>query len=161
MKTSFAGIIVLLATAGLMAGTRGAEAGAKEFHAVIDGSQAHPPNPSSARGIGHFTLNAEQTELAYSIEFESWVSNEIFSHIHVDAAGNNGQDAMLHDLPNGNPKKGVFVLEEPFMLTALLNGFLYVNVHTLTYRQGEIAGYLLPGTPAARATWGRIKASFR
>ena len=150
----------ILAILALIAGPRGAEAGAKEFHAVIDGSQAHPPNPSSARGIGHFTLNAEQTELAYTIEFESWVSNEIFSHIHVDAAGNNGQDAILHDLPNGSSKKGVFVLKEPFMLAALFNGFLYVNVHTLTYRQGEIAGYLLPGTPAEPATWGRLKALY-
>lgn len=152
-------VLTLLAIPAPSSASRAA--GTKEFHAVVDGSFYRPPIPSSGHGIGHFTLNAEQTELTYEITFDSWVTNEIFSHIHVAPEGNNGQDAIGHDLPNGNPKKGVWVFEDPFYLAALLDGFLYVNVHTLAYRQGEIAGFIVPGTPAEPATWGRIKALFR
>ena len=143
----------------LLAPAPAAEGAATEFHAVIDGTQAIPPNNSSARGIGRFTLDETQTQLAYDITFDLWVTSELFSHIHVSAAGNNGADAILEDLPNGNPKVGVMAVE-PAALIALLGGFLYVNVHTDTYRQGEIAGYLVPGTPAAAGTWGRLKALY-
>lgn len=154
--------VLLLALAGLCASAAGApRAGEMEFHALIDGTQARPPNLSNGRGIGRFTLNAAQTELTFDIAFDPWISNERFSHIHVDSAGNNGADAIVFDLPNGNPKQGVMPIEEPLVLQALLDGFLYVNVHTNAFPQGEIAGYLLPGTPAGAESWGRLKALYR
>ena len=155
-----------LPAAGLLAASPAAAAplaalGTTEFHAVIDGTQAHPPHVSNAQGVGLFTLNAAHTELTYTITFDPWVDDEIFSHIHIDAAANGGQDAILFDLPNGNPKVGFVKIDQPLVLEALFDGFLYVNVHTQQYRQGEIAGYLRPGTPAVAASWGRIKALFR
>ena len=136
-----------------------APAGAQEFHAVIDGSQVNPPTPSTRHGIGHFTLNATETELAYEITFDNWVTNEVFSHLHIAYGGN--QEAIVHDLPNGNPKKGIFVFEDPEHRKALLEGRMYVNVHTQTYLPGEIAGYIVPGTPAVPESWGRLKALYR
>lgn len=153
---------ILLSIAGLSVPASAAPlAGATEFHAIIDGSQARPPHTSNARGIGRFTLNAAQTELAFDITFDPWVSNEIFSHIHVDSAGNNGADAIVFDLPNGNPKQGVMTIDEPLVLAALLGGHLYVNVHTTAFNQGEIAGPIVAGTPAAARSWGRLKSLYR
>ena len=154
-----AGLFIAL-LAGAFAGTP-CGAGAMEFHAIIDGSQAHPPHTSNARGVGLFTLNAEQTELAYTITFDPWVDDEIFSHIHIDPAGNGGVDDIIHDLPNGNPKVGVMLIDQPLVLQALFDGYLYVNVHTQQYNRGEIAGYLHKGTPAAATSWGRIKSFYR
>ena len=155
------GALLALAALGAPGAFAPARAGAMEFHAIIDGSQARPPHVSNARGTGQFTLSADQTLLSYTITFDPWVSGEIFSHIHVDSAGNNGADAILHDLPNGNPKVGVMKIDSALALEALLDGFLYVNVHTQVFRQGEIAGAILPGTPAAAASWGRLKAFYR
>jgi hypothetical protein len=89
------------------------------------------------------------------------VTNEVFSHIHVDSAANNGQDDIVFDFDNGNPKVGVYSPQPGIELDALLSGHLYVNVHTSTFQRGEIAGYILPGTPAAARSWGRLKALYR
>ena len=132
-----------------------------EFHAIIDGAHARIPTSSLARGIGRFTLNEAHTQLAYEITFDPWVNNEVFSHIHVDSAANNGQDEIVFDFDNGNPKVGVYSPQPGIELDALLSGHLYVNVHTTTFQRGEIAGYILPGTPAMARSWGRLKALYR
>lgn len=134
---------------------------ATDFHAIIDGSQANPPNNSRARGVGRFVLDDAQATLAYDIEFSPFVHEEIVSHIHRDAT--DGAPAEpVHDLEPGPHKVGVMKLT-PDLAKALLEGHLYVNVHSPTQVNGEIAGYIVPGTPtaAAASTWGRIKALFR
>jgi len=132
-----------------------------EFHAIIDGAHARIPTGSQARGIGHFTLNEAHTQLAYEITFDPWVNNEVFSHIHIDSVANGGQDDIVFDFDNGNPKVGIYSPQSKLELDALLSGHLYVNVHTTTFQRGEIAGYILPGTPTMARSWGRLKALYR
>lgn len=131
-----------------------------QFFALIDGAHARIPTLSNARGVGTFTLNDAQTDLAFSITFSPWVNNESFSHIHIDSIAG-GSDGVIFDLDNGPTKVGSMPIKNPLFLNALLTGHLYVNVHTASYPQGEIAGFIQLGTSARAATWGRLKALFR
>jgi hypothetical protein len=131
-----------------------------QFFALIDGAHARIPTLSNAKGVGTFTLNDAQTELAFSITFSPWLNNESFSHIHIDSIAG-GSDGVIFDLDNGPIKVGIMPIKNPLFLNALLTGHLYVNVHSATYPQGAVAGYIQLGTPARAATWGRLKALFR
>jgi hypothetical protein len=133
---------------------------ATEFHALVSGASANPPNSSNARGIGHFFLDEAQENLAYDIRFDPFVSQEAVAHIHIAAIANGGVDDIVHDLPNGPVKVGSWMIEAPHHLAALHAGHLYVNIHTASYSRGEIAGSILLGTPARPATWGRVKALY-
>ena len=132
-----------------------------EFHAIIDGTLGRPPNASAGRGIGHFTLNAEQTALAYDIAFDPWIDDELFAHIHVDSVGGGGVEQILHDLPDGPNKVGIMDIESAALRQAVIGGHFFVVVHTVSVRMGELVGWIVPGTPAAPATWGRVKALYR
>ncbi len=156
------GAVGLLSAALTLAPGPPAGAGAPlEFYALLDGSLGRPPNGSAARGVGHFTLNAEQTALSYDIAFDPWVDDEVFAHIHVDSIGGGGSEAILHDLPEGPHKVGVMDIESEQMRDALVGGHFFVVVHTVSVRLGELLGWIVPGTPAAPATWGRVKANYR
>jgi len=129
-----------------------------EFHAVIDASHGQPPNNGSpVRGIGHFTLNEAQDLLSYDILFDPWITTtEIASHIHHDSTG-----IEIHDLEPGAHKVGAMVIDSPVILQALLEGILFVRVHSQAIRNGEVGGWIVLGTPAGAATWGRLKALYR
>ena len=109
------------------------------------------------RGIGLFTLNEAQDVLSYQIDFDPWLGTlEIASHIHFDSSG-----VEFHDLPDGAHKVGSMAIEGPILLQALLDGILFVRVHSQAVRNGEVGGWIVAGTPAVAGTWGRLKASYR
>lgn len=57
---------------------------------------------------------------------------------------------------------GDVALAESDLFAAIAAGRAYLNVHSTTFGGGEIRGFLAPGsTPAAGASWGRIKSLYR
>ena len=132
-----------------------------EFYALIDGTLGRPPNNSSGRGIGHFTLNETQDVLTFDIVFDPWIDDELFAHIHVDSIGNGGAEEILYDLDPGPHKWGTMAIKTETHRQALIGGHFFVVVHSISVRLGELVGWIRPGTPAQPATWGRVKATYR
>jgi hypothetical protein len=115
--------------------------GVTNFECTIDGAQNVPPNPVSATGTGSFVLNDAQTELTYTIEFSGLTSPEIAAHLHNAGFHSNGP--VVHGLPLGSPKAGVWSIT-PSQVTELFAGRIYVNIHSEIYTLGEIRGNLTP-----------------
>lgn len=151
------GLFVTLGLALVGAGPAGATTA---FMATIEGSQVVPPNNSSCKGMGTFVLSDDETQLSYDIHFDPWVKDEFISHIHeLNPPGTPGE-IILVEIAAGPDKVGSVTLEA-VDVEALRTGRLFVNVHTTSYRMGEVRGFLLPLTPARAATWGALKSIYR
>ncbi|MBI3111003.1 MAG: CHRD domain-containing protein [Ignavibacteriales bacterium] len=120
------------------------------FTAKIDGSQENPPVTTNASGTGAFVLNAAGTELAYNITVNGLTMTA--AHFHNGAAGTNA--GVVRNLSFiDNTATGVWRstdASQPLtdsLLSELLRGRLYVNVHTSANPGGEIRGQVLLSVP--------------
>ena len=80
-----------------------------DFVAILNGQQNVPPLPAvTATGSAMMTLNDDQTELTYFIEFSGLSSPDTAAHFHKGNARENGPAVFA--LPSGNPKIGVWAI---------------------------------------------------
>jgi len=112
------------------------------FDATIDGSQTG----GSGSGTGTFVLNHTETELSYDISFSGLGTAETASHIHSNDEGG----GVVKSLGTGSPKVGVWKFNDgtpltPARVVSLKNGHLYVNIHSVGFPNGEIAGDIVTG----------------
>jgi CHRD domain/PEP-CTERM motif len=126
------------------------------FTAALNGAQEVPPTPSLATGTGAFTLNAAQTQLTFNVNYTGLGSSFLAAHFHNAPVGVNGGIVrgmvIGPDGPGGSPNgsfAGVWTSTDsspltPALVTELLAGRLYFNVHTSTFGGGEIRGQILP-----------------
>ncbi|NUN12242.1 MAG: CHRD domain-containing protein [Myxococcales bacterium] len=105
--------------------------------ATPQGSQHNPPVPSGGSGTATFTLNGMM--LSYVITYKDLDGVEIAAHIHQAPPGENGP--VVIPLPDGTPKIGSALLT-PTLLTELVAGNLYVNIHSDLYPNGELRGQI-------------------
>jgi hypothetical protein len=122
-----------------------------QFTAKMDGSQEVPPVTTTATGTGAFVLNAAGTALSYAITVNGLTINA--GHFHNGAAGVAAGVVKTLTFVN-NTATGVWSstdATQPLtdsLLTELLRGRLYVNVHTTANPGGEIRGQVLQAAPA-------------
>lgn len=107
--------------------------------ATLSGASEVPANPSTASGKAVGTFNDDTKELELTITYQGLTPTAW--HIHKAAAGSNG--SVVHDF--GNTFMSPFVFKKS--LTAeqeadLKAGLYYVNIHSATYKGGEIRGQL-------------------
>jgi hypothetical protein len=120
------------------------------FTANLDGSQENPAVTTTATGTGTFVLNADATELSYSITINGLTPTA--AHFHNAPAGTNGNVVKNLSFIN-NHATGVWKssdASQPFtdsLLSELLSGRLYVNVHTSANPGGEIRGQVMLSNP--------------
>ena len=112
----------------------------RQYHATIDGSQEVPPNTSTATGEGSFTYNLLTDELTWNISHDLDMANVTAAHIHSGAAGSNGPVEVPLD-HTVNPMVGSTTLTGA-QQGMLVNGLLYVNIHTTAFPGGEIRGQI-------------------
>jgi len=101
------------------------------------------PTAVSTTASGHAVLvlpHFGAQELQYSISFGGFAGVETAAHIHGPAA--RGQvGPILFTLPAGSPKSGSFAVT-PEVLSALVGGQLYIDIHSSTYPDGELRGQI-------------------
>lgn len=142
-----------------LAGATPAAATEMVFEAIMSGALHVPPTSSPAGGFVRLVLNAERTQVAFTIECWDLVSPEFASHVHNARPGVYGP--MLFELPLGPHKSGVWPVGE-YEVEELLAGRIYINVHTDAFPLGEIRGNPAPVLVGADAgSWGLVKAVFR
>jgi hypothetical protein len=122
-----------------------------QFTAKMDGSQETPPVTTTATGTGAFVLNGAGTALTYTITVNGVTINA--GHFHNGPVGV-GAGVVKNLTFVNNTASGVWSstdASQPLtdsLLSELLRGRLYVNVHTTANPNGEIRGQVLQATPA-------------
>ncbi len=97
---------------------------------------------STALGTGWFRLSQDTvTSLKYSITFAGLGTAYKAMHVHALPSGN-----VVHPLsaPDSGTASGVWSGFADSILTLLLRGQLYVNVHSMAFPNGEIRGTIMP-----------------
>lgn len=117
------------------------------FYAVVTGQHEVPPVYDDSEAEGAFALTADSTALHFIVYVYDLPSPVTGAHIHVGAPGVNG--AAVRTLAFGeNMAGGTWTAAdgEPFTpgrLNELLQGLLYVNLHTDDYPGGHIRGQVV------------------
>jgi hypothetical protein len=151
--------IILLAAALVLALTSAVLASPpRNFTAPLSGDQEVIPVDTNARGVAHFQLSRDGTELGYHLNVAN-IHDVTMAHIHIDSPGgpvvawlypSSPPPELISDRVSGPLATGTLTdddlifHEEVQSLDALLAqivaGNAYVNVHTEAHPGGEIAG---------------------
>ena len=140
----------------------------------LTGGNEVPPVATTATGTATVVLNAAQTQITISCQFQNLVGTYTASHVHGPAGpgfntnvrwGFVGAPAgwiLSNSDHDGTLNNYVTVDVLPADVLNLANGLMYVNVHSTFRPGGEIRGQL--GTapvPTMKTTWNRVKALYR
>jgi len=109
------------------------------FVASMDSSQEASPTHSQAQGSAWAILGADLSTLTYSVTFAHLDSTFTAGHFHVGAPGVSGPVVFPLTF-SGNTATGTWSSVPDSIVRALMQGRLYVNVHSRTYPGGEIRG---------------------
>ena len=123
----------------------GGELTALPFSAALSGANEVPAVVSDASGVATIQYNVKTHELSYEITVAD-IENIVAAHIHRGPVGQNGPVAYgLYDgstlFDPANPISDVITLSDEDQ-ALLMNGGLYVNVHTTASPGGAIRGQI-------------------
>jgi CHRD domain/Secretion system C-terminal sorting domain len=115
------------------------------FTANFTGDQENPAVTTSATGTGSFTLTSKGLEFNITVEGLTFTA----AHFHNGAIGVNG--GVVRTITGdftGNTASGIWTSTDsepltPALVTDLLAGNLYVNLHTAANPGGELRGQVL------------------
>ncbi len=128
------------------------------FTAVFSGSQEVPPNASPATGTGTFVLNEAQTILSFTITYSGLIGGTVSgAHFHNAPFGIAGPIVRGYSHSDfaspGGTFHGTWTSTDaqpltPFLVSELLAGRIYFNIHTNdtalpNFPGGEIRGQLV------------------
>ncbi|MGE5457757.1 MAG: CHRD domain-containing protein [Methanococcaceae archaeon] len=136
--------VILLLTALIITGSL---YGQVNFTARLTGDQEVPAINSPARATAVFSLTS--SGLNYIVTIDS-LDNITAAHLHIGAIGDTGMVVKTLSINEGNRvAPGIWTINdtEPLteeMISALVEGRIYINVHTAANPGGEIRGQLLP-----------------
>lgn len=120
----------------------------RDYHVQLSGAQETPPVQTNARGEAHLMLHPRHTQVDYHITVTDIMSITA-AHFHTGWPGEAGPPVItLYDgsgvFDPQNPLSGTAELSAQNLLD-FLTGYLYVNVHTEAYPEGEIRGQVGAG----------------
>src|SRR5262245_38714565 len=126
-----------------LAGTPAARADIK-LGATLDEAQETPPTGSSGRATATFDFNDETKVLTYAVTITTPLTGPVIAaHIHEGRVGVAGDIKV----PLDNSLTGTVDLSSlsdlDAFLVKLFDGDTYVNLHTASFRAGEIRGQIL------------------
>lgn len=132
----------VLAVSALLLAACASDGGYRGTSVTLSGAQEVPPVTTSATGSGTITINADKS-VSGSVTTSGVAAAA--AHIHEGAAGKNGPIII----PMTKTSDNVWTVQAGAKLTdaqyeSYKAGNLYVNVHSATYKGGEIRGQLKP-----------------
>ena len=159
--------------ATLVASGLSAQAHEEFYKVVLTGPAEAPPNASPGQGVGLVTFDLDLATMRVQVSFADLTGNVTASHIHCCTAspgsatagvatqlpsfvgfphgGTSGSYDHTFDLTVASSYNPAFVTAQGSIsgaMNALLAGALagtaYLNIHTETFRAGEIRGFLQP-----------------
>lgn len=144
----YANIHSVMLPGGELRGQMG-NAGALHMRANFTGLAEVPPVDTDAQGAALLELQGDQ--LWVSGSFEGLGSAYTASHLHNGLAGENGdvEQALMVDVDDDDfggvywPHSNTYVLDEA-QIEALVDGEIYVNIHSMDVGSGELRGQVTP-----------------
>ena len=126
------------------------------FNFLADAGQEVPPTDSAARGSCFADLADDARSLFVACTHQ--VAQPTMIHLHDAPPGQEGP--IVFDFPSTNPFSGTVPLT-PRLVADFAAGFLYVNIHTEVFPEGEIRGQLIVGAQSVveiptLSEWGMI-----
>lgn len=159
--------IALLCTVAL-ASTAAAQT---TYIGVLSGGSENPANGSPATGNATVVLNAAQTQLSVSVQFQNLTTGWTAAHIHGPAPATSNAGVKWGLLSgwvfgagnqSGTLTNFAILGITPVDVTNLNAGQFYVNIHTATFPGGELRAQLGQApVPTAKSTWSRVKSLYR
>jgi len=145
---------ILVVTSLFVAATPlAASADSSEFEADLDPGQEVQTPAVVSDGEGEAEFTVKRNKVRFELEWEDLTSSVLFAHIHCAAAGANGPVGvtLIHETKRADGKvRGSFSAPDAGnacgwttlgqVLSAMVTGNAYVNVHTANFPMGEIRG---------------------
>jgi hypothetical protein len=118
------------------------------FTISMDANQEAPPTGTGAMGTGYAVLDSSGYRLTYRATVAALSDTFRAAHFHSAPPGVSGP--VVHPVSFLNSTTGSAWTGFPdSILAGLLNGNIYLNVHTKAFPAGELRGNLLYGDPVS------------
>jgi hypothetical protein len=142
MKTPIlrAGLMALACT-GALAFATPSMAASTTFKANLSAASEVPPNDSKGKGTVTATYDDATKTLTWKGTYSDLSGPATAAHFHGPAAAGKNAGVMVPINPATSPLDGSATLNDA-QAKALMDGDLYVNVHTAANKGGEIRGQL-------------------
>jgi hypothetical protein len=122
-------------------------AASESFQTQLSGSQQVPAVDTQGTGTADFRYNPTTRRLSWTITYSGLSSPVTMAHLHAGASGSNGKPVvwltMKGSKDNPSPIKGHATLTED-QAKMLMDGGLYINIHTADHPSGEVRGQVMP-----------------
>src|SRR3990167_5410770 len=123
-------------------GRRAAQPNLMTLNLVLEGDQEVPPVDSAATGSGTLQLNLDTGALTGSVTTS--IANASMAHIHAGYAGENGPVVIALEASGAAWQVPANTVLDEEDREELLEGELYVNVHSDAHPDGELRAQILP-----------------
>lgn len=152
-------VTLLAAALALTLGTAVLAAPPRNFTAPLSGDQEAVPVDTNARGVAHFQLAADGSQISYRVNVAN-IHDVVAAHIHLGASNgpvvawlypNDGPPgALIEGRVSGRLATGTLTADNlvgpladaelDALVDEIVAGNAFVNVHTVAHPGGEIAG---------------------
>jgi hypothetical protein len=131
-----------LACVGALALATPSMAAMVNLKASLDGKSEVPPNTVAATGTVTATYDTDSKKLTWKGSYSGLTGPATAAHFHGPAAAGKNAGVMVPISPSGPAFEGSATLNDA-QAKALMDGELYVNIHTAANKAGEIRGQLM------------------
>ena len=111
------------------------------FKASLNGKSEVPPNAVTATGTVTATYDSDSKKLTWKGSYNGLSGPATAAHFHGPAPAGKNAGVMIPINPHGPSFEGSATLNDA-QAKALMDGDLYVNIHTAANKAGEIRGQL-------------------
>jgi hypothetical protein len=130
-----------LAGATLLAFASPSMAATMNFKASLNGKSEVPANATAGTGSVTATYDTDSKKLTWKGSYSGLTGPATAAHFHGPAAAGKNAGVMVPISPSGPSFEGSATLNDA-QAKALMDGDMYVNVHTAANKGGEIRGQL-------------------
>jgi CHRD domain len=133
--------LAALACAAALAMASPSMAAMMDFKASLTGKSEVPPNAATGTGTVTATYDTDSKKLTWKGSYSGLTGPATAAHLHGPAPAGKNAGVMIPINPHGPSFEGSATLTDA-QAKALMDGDLYVNVHTAANKAGEIRGQL-------------------
>lgn len=126
----------------VLASTGPASAEEMHFKADLSAASEVPPTDSSGTGSAVITYDTDTKELGWTIDYSGLTGPATAAHFHGPAAAGENAGVLVPITVSDSPMEGSATLTDE-QAAALMDGKLYVNIHTAANKGGEIRGQVM------------------